>query len=102
MHEPVNESVNENGINEILGKLFKECYDVFLIDLLSLSSDENIFEWYHLEPFQGMVKELKTNKLFSWALHLKTFHIYISACSSIAYLNIWLEFYSGIKRIGNC
>jgi hypothetical protein len=49
----------------MLGNLFKECYDVFPIDLPSLSSGENIFGWYHSEPFQGMVKEPKMTKLFS-------------------------------------
>ncbi len=48
VHEPINESMNENGINEMLGKLLKECSDVFPVDL----------------P-QGMVKEPKTTKLFS-------------------------------------
>ncbi len=65
VHEPINESVNENGINEMLGKLLKECYDVFLIDLPNLPSGENILGWYHLKPPQGMVKEPKMTKLFS-------------------------------------
>ncbi len=57
--------MNENGINEMLGKFFKEYYDVFLIDLPSLPLGESILGWYHLELFQGMVKEPKTTKLFS-------------------------------------
>jgi hypothetical protein len=65
VHEAINESMNENGINETLGNLSKEYYDVFPIDLLSLSLGENIFKWYHLEPLQGMVKEPKMSKLFS-------------------------------------
>ncbi len=65
MHVPANESMNENGINEMLGKLFKEYYDVFLIDLPSLPLGKSILGWYHLEPPQGMVKEPKTTKSFS-------------------------------------
>jgi hypothetical protein len=49
----------------MLTKLFKDCSDVFPIDLPSLSLSENILGWYHLEPPQGMVKEPKTTNLFS-------------------------------------
>jgi hypothetical protein len=65
VYEPINESVNENGINEMLGNFFKEYYNVFLIDLPSLPLGESILGWYHLEPPQGMVREPKITKLFS-------------------------------------
>jgi hypothetical protein len=66
VHGPVNEFMNENGINEMLGNsLLKECSNVFLVDLLGLPLDENILRWYHLEPPQGMVKEPKMTRSFS-------------------------------------
>jgi hypothetical protein len=66
VHGPINESMNENGINEMLGNSFiKECSNVFFVDLPSLPLDENILRWYHSEPPQGMVKEPKTTRSFS-------------------------------------
>jgi len=46
------------------GNFLKECFDVFPIDLPSLSLSESILRWYHLEPPQRMVKEPKITKLF--------------------------------------
>jgi len=37
---------------------------------------EPILEWYHKEPPQGMVKEQKMDKSFSWAFSLNFFHNY--------------------------
>jgi hypothetical protein len=43
VHGPINESVDENGINEMLGNSFlKKCVDVFPINLHGLPLGENI------------------------------------------------------------
>jgi hypothetical protein len=33
VHEPINELVNENGLNEMVGKLLEKYFNVFLINL---------------------------------------------------------------------
>jgi len=36
VHKPINELVNDNSLNEMVGKLLEDYYDVFHVKLLSL------------------------------------------------------------------
>jgi hypothetical protein len=42
VHKPINEHVNENGLSEMVGKLFKEYYDVFHVELHGLPPTREI------------------------------------------------------------
>ncbi len=42
VHEPINELVNENGLNEMVGKLLEKYFNVFLVELSILPQTREV------------------------------------------------------------
>jgi hypothetical protein len=42
VHKPINEFVNENSLNEMVGKLLEDYFDVFHVKLLGLPPTKEI------------------------------------------------------------
>jgi hypothetical protein len=66
---------------------------------------ENIFGWYHYKSLQGMKKEQKRTKSFSWAFYFKCVHNYklffphVYQCHALIYgLKFILDFFVKLSK----
>ncbi len=68
LHEPINELVNENGLNEIVGKILEKYFNVFLVELPSLPPTREVD---HAIDLMSNVKPISRSTYWFFLLNMR-------------------------------